>query len=283
MLRRWAARFAFVTSKACAYCGATGGLTKEHLLARSLMERTVGNDMFLEAAKRFVGGQPTIRDVCATCNNGVLSTLDAYGARLFDRFFAKVHRAGEDVRFSYEFDLLARWLMKVAFNVARASKTQSDIDVLSEFREYVISSGPPGRFAVFLVLFGPEPIPQHLRDKVPEPFRSSGELPPFDIRNARCEDPRLVPKFSCVRLVAVHAYYFFLVFGHQATPRGEWRRDLEFFETLFDRVKRVRVHETVAKVRVSRDKWTELKQASVLANLDAYWERYGWDDSEAPA
>ena len=74
--------------------------------------------------ERVVQAELTIADVCGACNSGFLSRLDAYGAGLWDKFFDFVPRPGEAVRFGYDFDLLARWLLKLAYNVGRARRSK---------------------------------------------------------------------------------------------------------------------------------------------------------------
>jgi hypothetical protein len=109
----------------CAFCGSEGSLTREHLWPASLHRRPVaanqntGNLFWLRRIDREVQGEPTLRDVCDLCNNGVLSDLDAYVCRLFDRYFVRILQRYERVNFEYDYHLLKRWLLKMSYNSAR--------------------------------------------------------------------------------------------------------------------------------------------------------------------
>src|SRR5688572_8163074 len=108
----------------CAYCGEPGVPTKEHLWPASLHRRPLAvnsqskNIFWLARLRREIPSEPQIRDVCARCNNGVLSELDKYICEVFDKSFAKVLARHERVRFEPDYHLLKRWLLKMSFNSA---------------------------------------------------------------------------------------------------------------------------------------------------------------------
>jgi hypothetical protein len=109
----------------CAYCGSEHLLTREHLWPAALHRRLVvanqntGSLFWLRRIDREVQGEPTLRDVCKPCNNGVLSTLDEYACSLFDRYCARILQRHEKVIFEYDYHLLKRWLLKMTYNSAR--------------------------------------------------------------------------------------------------------------------------------------------------------------------
>ena len=108
--------------RTCAYCPATGGLTKEHVFPDFLREHFPGHNTFVDNArgKVLVGAAPTIRDVCEACNNGPLAQLDGYGAELARRYFTQPVEVGPvRVTFAADFHRLLRWLLKLSFNDAR--------------------------------------------------------------------------------------------------------------------------------------------------------------------
>jgi hypothetical protein len=104
------------TPRLCAYCGSEGTLTREHLWPASLHRRLVeansqsGNLFWLRRINKEIEGEPTLKDVCVACNNGVLSHLDAYICQLFDRYFARIVQRHERVQFRYDYHLLKRSL-----------------------------------------------------------------------------------------------------------------------------------------------------------------------------
>jgi hypothetical protein len=114
-----------MTDRLCAYCNSAGPLTKEHFWPAALHRRLIGctddkqNCFWLRKINREIKGEPTIRDVCAECNNVKLSVLDSYICELFDRFFVCPLERHEEVQFEFDYHRLKRWLLKMCFNSAR--------------------------------------------------------------------------------------------------------------------------------------------------------------------
>lgn len=114
-----------MTGPVCAYCKQPGTMTREHVWPASLHRRLLeaneqeGNLFWLARLKKVIESEPKIRDVCASCNNGVLSDLDAYICSLFDAHFVNIPARHEMVRFTFDYHLLKRWLLKLCYNSAR--------------------------------------------------------------------------------------------------------------------------------------------------------------------
>jgi len=72
----------------------------------------------LDHGRRLVrtGVVAAVRDVCEACNNGVLSSLDAYAAKLDRAYFAEIITASPGIEFQYEIKPLLRWLLKISYN-----------------------------------------------------------------------------------------------------------------------------------------------------------------------
>src|SRR5918911_3114561 len=121
--------------KKCAYCRLSKTLTRENVLPSWILrEQPTSNVRFDLNQQRVSERVPTIRDVCPDCNNGALSILDSYALALYERYFSnEVPKQG--VLFEYDYDMLARWLLKVAFNSAR--KANSRPDELEQFTSYI--------------------------------------------------------------------------------------------------------------------------------------------------
>lgn len=116
----------------CAFCGPTDAKrTKEHLWPASLHRRVAalldgGEQKFwIARLGKALSNEPTIRDVCATCNNGELSKLDDYICQAFDREFYLIRERGEEVNLAYDYHLLKRWLLKMSYNSARMSSSDA--------------------------------------------------------------------------------------------------------------------------------------------------------------
>ncbi|MEG4233590.1 hypothetical protein QUA40_15950 [Microcoleus sp. Pol11C3] len=78
--------------RVCAFCKRQSRLTKEHLFPKSLLDhkkderKPERSKRFLAKINNFVDGEPSIKDVCAVCNNGVLSNLDGYFNEIYKRY-----------------------------------------------------------------------------------------------------------------------------------------------------------------------------------------------------
>src|SRR5262245_1847826 len=113
----------------CAYCGSDGPLTREHLWPESLHRRLIEvsdeklNKFWDRRTGKIIQGEPTLRDVCASCNNGLLSSLDSYICEVFDRSLVHIPQRFEKVTFEYDYHRLKRWLLKMCFNSARMNSS----------------------------------------------------------------------------------------------------------------------------------------------------------------
>jgi hypothetical protein len=147
----------------CAYCGSQRQLTREHVFPKFIYsrEKRQGEELAVthviqSGEEKVVQTELTIADVCCACNSGFLSQLDTYGAELWDKFFDLIPQPGEAVRFKYDFDLLARWLLKMAYNVGRLCKSRWPghlLEYLREHKEYMRGDGPrPANLHLYLQL-----------------------------------------------------------------------------------------------------------------------------------
>ncbi len=122
----------------CAYCKLERGYTEEHLIPMAIL------DMFPECEFNFTGEKPfkgdriVINDVCGTCNNGVLSQLDSYGASLVQNHFVREYEKNDNLEFNYQYPLFARWLLKIIYNNAR--REQLDISWFDTNIDYINGS-----------------------------------------------------------------------------------------------------------------------------------------------
>lgn len=140
----------------CIYCGQEGKMTREHILPSFIYEyqystssgKTIG---WQEKSKKMISGEAKIKDVCFHCNNVVLCNLDGYVKNMLERsgFFTECFLK-EKVNIDYNYSLLSRWLLKVAFISSRASEKKLSFfdkykDVIlglsSDFSDFAISAG----------------------------------------------------------------------------------------------------------------------------------------------
>jgi hypothetical protein len=57
-----------------------------------------------------------VRDVCEDCNGVTLSGLDAYAASLDREYFTRIVGFSPEIEFQYDWGLLLRWFLKIAYN-----------------------------------------------------------------------------------------------------------------------------------------------------------------------
>jgi hypothetical protein len=118
----------------CAYCGSNAPLTREHLWPAALHQRLANaredkcSVFWLAKINKVIPNEPTVRDVCANCNNGILSALDGYICELFDRSFVTILKRYERLEFEYDYHRLKRCLLKICYNSARI---HSSLDVIA--------------------------------------------------------------------------------------------------------------------------------------------------------
>ena len=121
----------------CAYCGNQGPLTKEHIWPKWLHELEDHPLKYNFAADKVMPDQQVIRDVCSICNNGPLSRLDDYAKQLYTQYFSKTYKVSRSLRLRYDYGMLSRWLLKIAYNTARASSA-TDANTLGSFSPYLV-------------------------------------------------------------------------------------------------------------------------------------------------
>jgi hypothetical protein len=100
----------------CAFCGAKGEMTREHVLPQWLRRALDGHSSVTPARGRHLfGGDLVIDDVCGPCNSGPLSRLDETAKQYWDL----EHDRSPSLA-AAEANLMARWAAKVCFNAQRA-------------------------------------------------------------------------------------------------------------------------------------------------------------------
>jgi hypothetical protein len=209
----------------CAYCGKNeGSLTREHLFPRALDQLIVTpankSHFFSERIPdKFVLAELMVKDVCASCNNVVLSKLDNYLTEWVRKYAMRYFSFGESVVISYDYDKMLRWILKFTFNFARVNPDFSgDADLLKRFRRYILGHAKrPSRMRLSaglvysfvpttkeeLTLMGSEPV--H-----PSAIRSS-----IVATNYKSQY-----KFS-VRRVSLGAFAFLLLVFEPAAPASQ--------------------------------------------------------------
>jgi len=215
----------------CAYCGGDGPFTKEHIYPKCLYDLTPEQDItFFEIGeeKKAFTGQATVRDVCKSCNNGFLAKLDSYFCGLYESSFYKFIGEGEQTAFEYDFDKLARWLLKVEYNSARTYKI--DIHSMKLLIPYIRYGYPrPSGLAIFIQLVIPFDSDKYQSTRN-TPGVTPYKLPPM---NTRCGPINFIEHedwYGLARFFAINSYYFYILHPYREEQlKKQWKKALQFF------------------------------------------------------
>ncbi|HAS8250657.1 TPA: hypothetical protein I7673_22635 [Vibrio vulnificus] len=197
----------------CAYCKTDKKLTREHIIPAFLYEfqkEHGGHEGWNEKAGKVLESEAKIKDTCAPCNNEKLGELDGQAksmlesAGLFtENFVAK------SVCLNYDYNHLSRWLLKVAFNSARA--TGNAPTIFNKHIPYILGLEELNdRVFVLTALHKPVKLTSEEQTKYKGelPYNSDGLSNPFFVRVVRV--PQFDSDFS-VRSFVIGALIFLVV------------------------------------------------------------------------
>jgi hypothetical protein len=204
-------------NRVCAYCGSVTDLSNEHLFPKFLHERSQGSMISVArtaVGDKAVGGELKIGDVCMRCNNGPLASLDNYVCNLHDRFYRAIVHSGDRVDFRFEFERLLRWLLKTAFNIARARG--GAIESSTDLANYILNGTKrPKGFRVFLQLIIPTPTSSREWLNMP----NVPEIPPAPAR-VDFLDVRILVGFNIAFILSQNSYLFHVFKEDYRMPRS---------------------------------------------------------------
>ena len=202
------------TGRRCAYCDTTEDLTNEHVVPdfyHNIFGETI-SIVKIRSEEKAISNPQEIGDVCANCNNVALSRLDDYLAALTKKYFSTIVRAGDRARFEYDFDLLLRVLLKVAYNVARTRSWP--IAVFQQAREFILGkTSLPQGFRIFLQLLIPTPVRKTHLPVMP----GTTEVPPLPWR-ADLYDVSGFPGLTFAGSQSFMSYRFFILRENEKVP-----------------------------------------------------------------
>lgn len=188
------------TKRRCAYCDMSSSLTREHIWPGSIIRRVGERASYNPRAGRLLWTEMVISDVCGSCNNGPLSKLDVYGVELYERYFGNYYFGTQSIDFVYDYQRLAKWLLKLSFNAARANR--SDSARLARYAPFLIdpNSVLPNDFSIAVDLVLPAQATKHKE-----------AILPASNRICRIDFTKPVDDWCTVRMVAINSYYFWIL------------------------------------------------------------------------
>ncbi len=198
----------------CAYCNGQGKLTREHVFPNFLQRRQPFYRTFVDRGRDASArkASPTVRDVCATCNNGPLSVLDSYGQKLFDKYFSIFVDPPINLNFRYNYHALLRWLLKLSYNDGRTHHENTSI--YRQLIPYILGSTNSCPFATSILVGIIEPS----GTTPDEQTRGLGSLlyPKLN-RFANLNPP--IRDSLLGRLMSMNSYLFVVIVWKPRTPR----------------------------------------------------------------
>ncbi|MFC0446342.1 hypothetical protein ACFOD1_07425 [Pseudidiomarina halophila] len=174
----------------CAYCDNECSPSREHIIPDFLYRYQKGDGGHMgwnESAQKIVSGEAKIKDVCKPCNNGPLSDLDSYGKRFLTNAGVFIENFLLERRtVQYEYSSLLRWLLKISFNSARASRNKPK--VLERYKAFILNGEDEARVLNEVFLFAGLVKPARFSNKEVEdysdqlPISEDGLSNPFFVR-----------------------------------------------------------------------------------------------------
>ncbi len=206
----------------CAYCKRDRKLTREHIWPASIVKHVNDRFRYNEKVKKLFWADLVIKDVCESCNSVELSNLDSYGAKMYDRYLANYFDSDEDMKFEYNFQILAKWLPKLSFNAARAANSL-DKDYLSTYANEIINPRLLLRDNFSIAVDLVRPI--QLEGQSTKIFPSSNRI-------CRVQSSDASSNGLLVRLVAVNSYYFWILFQTAKDSEIDKKKAVKFIEKI---------------------------------------------------
>jgi len=199
-------------SRLCAYCGKEGTFSREHIWPKCFLERVDYLAAHYSPESGNVhGADYIVKDVCQVCNNEKLSKLDQYFCSLYDIYFKEPRGPNSEVIFKYDFNLLSRVLLKIAYNTARSAG--SETAPFQALKNYILEGDvPPSPFAIIAELVSPAYIVDNSKEiSIPK------EIPSIGYRSARAKLTTPHGHLVLVRIVSINSFFFHLLIGKEKT------------------------------------------------------------------
>ncbi|NVJ04283.1 hypothetical protein HUW63_03375 [Myxococcus sp. AM001] len=258
------------TTKQCAYCGKSEhSATKEHIIPNAIAKTLSSRGTFHVNKELFFDGDATIKDTCSLCNNVKLGELDNRLTTAMKPWIGKWLRDADfSVTLHVDWQTLARWLLKVSFNSARATKAH-DLAALTAQRKFMLGVGevPPK-----LLILGGLVRSHRLTPREKQLIRTEQDwLDPEMNRTAHTVLPRLPEKLSISRAVLIQHLAFMILKPVRGYNLGVNLRRLEQatgFRVVERKVDNVKLGPT-------KDDALDVVEASIRAKFDAYRKEYG--------
>lgn len=206
----------------CRYCAQDGEIEREHIIPKFIYRyQKKSGDRFIgwnERANDIIGGEATIADVCKECNGGVLSFLDDNGSDFLVKngFLTQLYLKTQTT-IIYDYHLLLRWLMKIAYNSATSFNDPSS-HIFGAYKDYVLRGEPlPSEKDVMLFagLLLPFKLTDEQKSELNIPTSEDNLCSPFKMRITK-SDPILLRSGIVLKGVFFGSIFFYLVIAEKS-------------------------------------------------------------------
>lgn len=257
----------------CAYCNKEGNITKEHVIPAFIyrFQRATGNSFtgWNEAAEKMVGGEFSVKDVCASCNNGQLNELDSYGKTLLETAGLLVRNyQSPSISLRLDPSLLLRWLLKLSYNSSRSDGAHSHL-----FRPHIpfmLGGGQtPGRHQVALIasMAGPIALKEKREgyEQLFEAAESSATFNPFLVRISYGSIAGNV--CSTLRLVIIGPLVLYIPIFEAGTLPGHAAAEIRRIIKRFPTAKEITPSTKAVLLKAGADTWLDLYRHQIMRTL----------------
>jgi hypothetical protein len=260
-------------ARTCAYCGASGPLTGEHVVPAFLYRENPGQKLgFNEKARRFLEFEAIVRDVCETCNSGVLSALDTYGQQFVyengcHRTFTKRHT----VPILYDHNRLLRWLLKLSYNAMRFAGR--DPGVLASSIGFVRGLMPLSlRAALFVEVVRDAVLEEELTYATPGGIGTTRRLSAKRFRFGEMKHVGQLPRGGQCRLVGLNAFYLYTVLLEDGADDRDWLMLTRALHEVAPQAVELSPRKRSVRVKVSKRTIVEAYEHQAAKDLPAWLE-----------
>jgi hypothetical protein len=189
------------------------------------------------------------------------------------------------VTLRYDFAPLARWLLKVSFNVARGERNSADAAALARYVPYIIgndSAHPP--MSIYVEL-----LPAYIQSEEEESQTDPRDLKrlPRDPTTGRTMlmpgirpgsgqyfgPDRLAASVVCLRYLGLHSYFFYIILARKNVDDSEWRRLRRNARASFPAAKYLHEREAELTLTASRRRFFDSQAFHLARYRDAYEKR----------
>lgn len=256
----------------CAYCNKDKKPTREHIIPDGFL-RGMNKDHQIRWSEavpsRVIKSDFVIKDVCADCNNGVLSQLDDYAIIQIKDYQGKISKDTKKIFFKYNYNKLSRWLLKICFNSARANKCEYDINVYKNCIPYIINNKKISSKISIYGLFMDLSINGQTHDFYHFDSESKYSIDVFRIAPFKLKD---ISTYNCsMRIVMINSFAFLVIVYDEGTDQKKIK---EIEETIINGNYNFKKLQGNSKVKLIKDK--TLWEYSIYSNIirrDSFWEK----------